>query len=345
MNRLLAWVFPLFSFFHAISADAGPFETDAERRYGLADGCLDRMANRIDVQSLLDDILASPDFSNFRETERNSIVLCREMGLRNPLAKLAWPSFGNTLEIHVADTLPQAEADEAVRLITAWSRRVRSDQGIEIAFPVTVIVGDTVESLYPLVLQYGPPNVTWEAFQHAYDGTCSKRDTTSGWAAFNHLVICLEPGNKELVGLEPVFIHEEIHVIQYQLAGQPENLGHDSTHLAATGPEWFAEGTAEFPALVVYGGQKVPLDFNHMGLKLRDLETNDGFDNSLSKNGDLMTNAAVAVLLEGRSYRTVFRFYEALGKGQPWQSAFADTFGLTVEEFYTAFENRLANGE
>ena len=319
---------------------------DPERRYSLADGCLEQAESRVDVQSLLNKIMQSPDFSNFQETERNRIVLCRELGLRSPVARLAWPSFGNTLEIHVADTIPQAEADEAVRLITAWSRRVRSDQGIDIAFPVTVIVGDTAESLYPLVLQHGPANVTWETFQDAYDGTCSKRDTTSGWAAFNHLVICLEPGDKDLIGLEPVFIHEEIHVIQYQLAGQPEGLSDDGRRLAAMGPEWLVEGAAEFPALVIYGGQKVNLDFNHMGLSLRDIETYGGFRSNSTESRNFMVDAASAVLLEGRSYRTVFEFYEALGKGEPWQDAFANTFGLTVEEFYTVFENRiLAGGE
>ncbi|WP_217356595.1 hypothetical protein [Ruegeria atlantica] len=345
MKKLLVWVVLLISVSGAGLARAGESETDAERRYGLADGCLEEAADRIDVEELLEEIITSPDFANFRETERNRIVLCRELGLRNPLAKLAWPSFGNTLEIHVADTISEAEADEAVRLIKVWSQRVRSDQGIGVPFPAIVIVGDTADSLYPLVLQYAATNVTWEEFQRAYDGTCSTRKTTSGWAAFNHLVICLEPGDKNLIGLEPVFIHEEIHVIQFQLAGQPGGLADDETRLKAMGPEWLLEGMAEFPALVIYGGIEVSMDFDHAGLNLRDLETYQEFNNSPSEISGPLVNAAAATLLEGRSFRRAFEFYEALGKGQPWRDAFKQTFGLSVDEFYLEFDRKLGHDQ
>jgi hypothetical protein len=47
---------------------------------------------------------------------------------------------------------------------------------------------------------------------------------------------------------------------------------------------------------------------------------------------------AVDYLLGSTSVQRLADYYAAIGGGTPWQSAFATTFGKTIEAFYADFE-------
>jgi hypothetical protein len=158
--------------------------------------------------------------------------------------------------------------------------------------------------------------------------------------------ICVDTANVEwqvLINSDPlaavaVSAHEYVHVLQAELGCLPSR---DERY------EWLVEGMATYVAwraleeaglvTATQVRRAIRLDgaFDSGSGPLRDYERKGGRTPQYA-----LWHAAIHSLLHdtGRTDTALRAFCERVGAGSPWRSAFARTFGTTVDEFYAEFE-------
>jgi hypothetical protein len=149
--------------------------------------------------------------------------------------------------------------------------------------------------------------------------------------------------DQERIRLRFVAGHEYAHVIQAQFLGYPLG-GNARLHTARSGPLWLMEGSAQyFPSelssyrkqirrYVAQYRRKLPAELPD----LADYETPQALKDDpegVYKLGFLAT----LLLVQIANSQEIFEFYQRIGRGADWRQAFADSFGVTVAEFYETF--------
>lgn len=146
-------------------------------------------------------------------------------------------------------------------------------------------------------------------------------------------------------------LHEYIHVLQFDLAGpQPDCC--QSDQVSTIGPAWLVEGTAEYLNFLFFGDQGV-LDFRRfmqgqqdfaksISASLRELETQQGLRSEAGRGALAVVAVDFAVSLA--ELRALVDFWQAIGGGASWQTAFNSSFGLSIDEFYQEFETFRSQG-
>ena len=147
-------------------------------------------------------------------------------------------------------------------------------------------------------------------------------------------------------GRAHIILHEYAHVLEFDLVGS--QLGCcPIDQVPAIGPQWLVEGAAEYLSFNLFLGDQGVIDFRFtlrgqkdaaksVSAPLRDLETRTGL---LSEDGAfILAIVAVdfAVLL--KELRALVDFWQAIGDGASWQTAFESSFGLSIDDFYQEFE-------
>jgi hypothetical protein len=147
-----------------------------------------------------------------------------------------------------------------------------------------------------------------------------------GWAA-------LPPANRIRV-----VVHEYIHSFQHDVLG-------DGLYAL---PAWFIEGMAEYlsyEAVAQLGllDEQVIADFHAWAITsagalptLQRLETGDAFYHEIGPTYSL-AYLALDVLMEGRDPQNLVALLDKIESGQTWRSAFRNTFGQSVSNFYASF--------
>ena len=142
-----------------------------------------------------------------------------------------------------------------------------------------------------------------------------------------------------------ILAHEAFHILQQEMAGlQRMNAGADE--VPASGPRWLEEGSAEFAAfraLAVRGLIRME-DIRAQWISRTKLTTSP-LQARETTNGLFaqpepyqVSPLAIDVLLGTRSDALLAAYYEAVGSGEAWQSAFAGAFGKSIATFYAEFE-------
>ena len=154
-----------------------------------------------------------------------------------------------------------------------------------------------------------------------------------------------------------VIVHELVHA-GYQHFQSGLDVGGANNRVPDAGPRWLSEGSAEFLAYraVSAGGvlsyqaereSKEPWGFvrqaQYIEKPLRELETWDGFSSTRISASEYSLMAA-ELLASHAGERALLDYYRRLQPGTTWQMAFEAAFGMTVDEFYTLFEERRAAG-
>ena len=133
--------------------------------------------------------------------------------------------------------------------------------------------------------------------------------------------------------------------MQYGFGGS-RALDAEPNEIPRVGPQWLLEGSAEYAAYRATASQgligmdeiraqwasRTKLISNPLSSK----ETSQGF--FAEPEAYQIGPPAVDFLLGGRPDALLVAFYEAIGRGQPWQSAFASVSGKSIETFYAEFE-------
>ena len=78
--------------------------------------------------------------------------------------------------------------------------------------------------------------------------------------------------------------------------------------------------------------------------QLRDLATSAGLRNATAVGIDSLFFLAADWLVERAGERSLFEYYRLLPSSDSWQEAFEGTFGITIDDFYAAFEAYRAAG-
>jgi hypothetical protein len=139
--------------------------------------------------------------------------------------------------------------------------------------------------------------------------------------------------------------HEAFHVMQFEVSGpQPHRAGFDEVPRA--GPRWLQEGSAEYIGYKAIASARLTemsrvRDQWKMRSKLttsplRSRETTRGLFSEPEPYQ--LSPLAVDFLVAGRSDNLLTAYYEAIGRGEEWHSAFAAVFGKSVDTFYNEFE-------
>jgi hypothetical protein len=135
-------------------------------------------------------------------------------------------------------------------------------------------------------------------------------------------------------------VHEYYHLVQYDLKGN---------NLNKLVPAWLEEGTADYIAFKVLNSASIA-NFNQVKslfqnearaykMPLNQLETDE---QSLSAGAASYSLGFLAMDFLSTKYKAdkdYFKpFFSALGKGETWQVAFKQNFGVAPDEFYKQFE-------
>ena len=80
------------------------------------------------------------------------------------------------------------------------------------------------------------------------------------------------------------------------------------------------------------------------GQPLREMETSAGVDAAGSQAANALSFLAADWLAEQAGEPALFEYYRLLPTSDSWEEAFEGAFGITIDEFYTAFEDYRAAG-
>lgn len=168
----------------------------------------------------------------------------------------------------------------------------------------------------------------------------------TGWAAMNYKY-SIETGRSIFdPGKRAVAAHELFHVWHKTLDGSPVNNNVDP-RLPNGFPLWFKEGTANFFGFAMaqnalkdsYMTGRVTQVNPYMQTSQRPLKEHIFWDTNPYGIGQ----AAAEYLVANVGMQKVMDVYVKVGQGKTFAAAFEESIGLSLEEFYTAFESVRAN--
>jgi hypothetical protein len=143
-----------------------------------------------------------------------------------------------------------------------------------------------------------------------------------------------------------ILAKEEFNILLYSLAG-PTSLNSGDDEVPRAGPRWLSEGTSESTAYLATANaglvnmsavraewvrrtKSSPVTLERLAIRRGRLEA--------GSNAWGIMPLAVELLVGPGGTSKVLPYFEAIGRGEPWQVAFATVFGKSVDAFYTEFE-------
>lgn len=168
-------------------------------------------------------------------------------------------------------------------------------------------------------------------------------DCNGGYANHRHLVICTqsEAFNRSQFqgGLklqqQVIALHEYVHVLQAELTGGKID-----------GPAWLTEGFAEHMVLLYKAQRRIITQRKELAWQRQQARKHPATLASLANRRNFNSNpyasgyGMIAVAeLENRAGLKAFKdFWSLQGKGTSWRTAFKQSFGLSIDEFYEQFK-------
>ncbi len=216
------------------------------------------------------------------------------------------------------------------------ARFIRSSLGREL--PSFSVWGYTdLESLIRVYAETAPTEV-WNARDIWTRGTVGVASYRKAWFAPAWFA---DSGSNRT----KIAVHEAFHVEQYELAGDGSlNSGFDN--LPRAGPRWISEGSAELVAYLAIADARLtsmsnvrtdwaqrtkssPVTLQRLALFRGQLEA--------GPNAWGIMPLAVERLVGVGGAAKVLTYFQAIGRGDPWEAAFAAAFDKTIDVFYAEF--------
>lgn len=175
-----------------------------------------------------------------------------------------------------------------------------------------------------------------------YESYCASR----GWAAFIYSDSINRKAPIRDSGKRSVVAHELFHVWQKTVDGSPadNNLSPDSPNGL---PLWFAEGNANFVGFALthlagetdyLTGRLTQVDA-YMNANKKSLRDHVVWVNSPYGYGQ----ASAEYLVASVGFERVLEVYRLVGKGQTFASAFQQSIGISLDDYYSKFDSVQAN--
>jgi hypothetical protein len=139
--------------------------------------------------------------------------------------------------------------------------------------------------------------------------------------------------------------HEAFHLLQYEVTSDAQWFG-GVDDVRAAGPWWLLEGTPEYFAyLAVIEGGVLRLGDVRAQWEQAARSTTTPLPSLETFRGQQETPGAYDIyalaverLVKNRDPKSVMTYFEAVGAGAAWPTAFSAAFGRTVDSFYEEFE-------
>jgi hemolysin type calcium-binding protein len=217
------------------------------------------------------------------------------------------------------------------------ARYIRSVLGRELP-PFTVWAYSDLEALIRIYAETAP--TTPDNSRNIWTrGTVAVASFRKLWFGPDWLSRCCD------ANLTKIATHETFHVLQVELAGDRAlNSGFDD--IPRAGPRWVSEGSAELVGYLSIADARltsmpaVRADWARRAkaspVSLQRLAILRGQFDAGSDAFGIMALAADRLVGEGGGAK-VLSYYEAIGRGESWETAFAAAFGKTIDAFYAEF--------
>ncbi|MEK7441599.1 MAG: collagenase, partial [Chloroflexota bacterium] len=193
-------------------------------------------------------------------------------------------------------------------------------------------------------------------FYKLYGSTSSEDFVRSNWTAQvcghgNIAVIFLPVSTTtcwdgEKTTTYTIVSHEYFHAQQGNLSGKRFAVDDPHAEVPSTGPVWLTEGSAEYFAyralsnskLINYSDKRKTIlsRASRLSVSLSDLETHQDFVSYADEGSYQLGFLAVEYLVTNKGDWSLLKFYKAIGGGTTWKTAFKDTFGKSIDDFYTS---------
>lgn len=239
------------------------------------------------------------------------------------------------------DTIPEFDRKWITRLARATVRALPIKTG---ETPL-IVVGSTDSFINTTLSSNGKTGNSpsdWCGRPTTFEAYCAG----AGWGAMNYKYSIengrpiLDPGKRAAVA------HEIFHVWHKAIDGSPGNNNRDP-RLPEGIPLWFAEGNANFFGFAMaqislkdsYRAGRVSQVDRYMQSSTRPLKEHIFWDSNPYGIGQ----AAAEYLVASVGMQKVMDVYVKMGGGQTFATAFQDSIGISVEDFYTLFESVRAN--
>lgn len=283
-------------------------------------------------------------------TEENGTVLCRLIGEAALELQVYWPAAREPVIVTAGPGVRANIRSEVIAMAQDTLRRFAEDYDIRLAMPMRFVLAEGEAEFARMMAESSDGNL--RNLEERAEYHCNDESGVSGVTYGTLIGICLVPGRElgrgvSLTSLNNVVAHEMVHGAQRQLTGQPPRRGSFQDFVDHRGPLWLTEGTATMIAEALGTPDIYEVRFlQRLEEELNAIGWPDLSRHELRPENDLETDRlyaggtlAVARLLSPapEDLGRIFRFYEAIGRGADWPSAFADQFGQTPAETYQAF--------
>jgi hypothetical protein len=149
-----------------------------------------------------------------------------------------------------------------------------------------------------------------------------------------------------MVNATKILAKEEFMLLLYGTAGAT-SLNSGPEEIPRAGPRWLSEGTGELSAYLAIADAgltsmaSVRADWAQRAkaspITLQGLAIHRGQSEAGSNAWAIMPLAVERLVGEGGTAK-LLPYFDAIGRGQPWEAAFATVFGKSIDAFYAEFE-------
>ena len=153
-------------------------------------------------------------------------------------------------------------------------------------------------------------------------------------------------GESSAVNASKIAVHESFHVLQFELAGN-RSMNSGTDDIPPAGPRWLFEGSAELIGYLALEGPglvnmaSVRADWagrtRSSAVTLERLAILRGQFEAGGNAWGIMP-LAIERLIGTGGLPNLLNYFEAIGRGVHWPSAFLASFGKPVETFYAEFD-------
>jgi hypothetical protein len=278
----------------------------------------------------------------------NSLMWCREMALLSPELKEHWPTHdGPKLQYFFSGTLSD-DAQKRIRSAMEIADRYFDEFDVELPGTVNVVASDDLTALARSINQVARNAISVKEGIEILEKQCAGKPL-SGLNINGLIAFCFDKKTdvtrRERV-LKDIAVHEYAHEVQRQYTSYTRALVRDRSEIVAiNGPRWLVEGTAiAFASDYSYRGLQSEVLIN---LIRQDATRFSGKTLSTLRHGDApekqvfgsYASLAGNMVAQKKGLDGVIRFWEQMARDD-WETAFASTFGLSINAFYREFDWR-----
>lgn len=276
----------------------------------------------------------------------NALMWCREMALVSPKLKQYWPTQdGPKLQYFFSGSLNKDEQN-SIRSAMETADKYFDKYDVELPGTVQIVASDDLNAMARSINNVARNAIPVKEGVKILEKQCSGKPL-SGLNINGLIALCFDKKTdvtKRARVLKDIAVHEYAHEVQRQYTSYTKALVRDRSEIVAiNGPRWLVEGTAiAFTSDYAYRG----LRSEFLIELIRENATRfSGRTLSTLRHGDApekevfgsYASLAGYMVAQKKGMAGIIRFWEQMARSD-WETAFASTFGLSINAFYREFD-------